>query len=398
MAFTENLSRRKFLSGSTLALAPIAMNCLEFSARAANAATEPGHEQSIIRRKLGRTGLQVPVVSMGVMNADNPAVVKESYEIGIRFFDTAMGYQGGRNEEMVGSVIKNLGVRDKVLIQTKIPKPRLPQTATAEQLSKQMLSDFEGCLKRLQTDYVDLLLVHGPTVADMNEPGIIQALTEAKKQKRARFVGVSAHAAQADILNNAVKAQFFDAITVAFNFTQAQDSALLEAIKKAAGAGIGIIAMKTQASGRRGPSSGAPVNQTAALKWVLNHPEVTTAVPGYTNFEHMKQDFSVAYGLEYTEDEKKFLAEKNLLAEMQFCQQCSECLPTCSRGVNIPTLMRTHMYAARYGNFLHARATLDGIEESAHLRNCGSCIECSARCTRNVDVARTIGDLKAIYL
>jgi predicted aldo/keto reductase-like oxidoreductase len=391
----KNISRRKFMSGSALAVAPLAIPRAYWSAGETNQAEKPKGE--IIRRKLGRTGLQVPIVSMGVMNADNPAVVKQSYEIGIRLFDTAMGYQGGRNEEMIGSVIKSLGVRDKVIIQTKIKRPRLPDTATTEEISAKMLSDFDGCLKRLQSDYVDILLIHGADAREMNHPGVVQALGEARKQKRARFIGVSAHMAQAEVLNDAVRSGFYDAITIGYNFTQTGDGALDEAIKKAADKGIGIIAMKTQA-GRRGFPSGPPVNQTAALKWVLSHPEITTAIPGYTNFDHMNEDFSVAYGLAYTEEEKKFLAEKNLRAEMRFCQQCSKCRQTCYRGVDIPTLMRTHMYAARYGNFLHARATLDEIEESAHLKLCADCSSCGARCSCDVDIAANISDLKAMYL
>ncbi|TFG80403.1 MAG: hypothetical protein E4H23_02755, partial [Chrysiogenales bacterium] len=70
-------------------------------------AQETKKTQPLIRT-LGRTGIKIPVVSMGVMNADNPALVKRSFEMGIRHFDTAWGYQKGRNEEMVGSVLTEL--------------------------------------------------------------------------------------------------------------------------------------------------------------------------------------------------------------------------------------------------------------------------------------------------
>jgi predicted aldo/keto reductase-like oxidoreductase len=83
---------------------------------------------------------------------------------------------------------------------------------------------------------------------------------------------------------------------------------------------------------------------------------------------------------------------------MAYCQQCSQCVPTCPRGVDIPTLMRTHMYAARYGNFLHARATLDEIGGSARLASCGDCSECGARCSNYVRIAENIRDLKSMYL
>lgn len=398
----HNWSRRGFLRGGTLALSAAAVPHLPVGS---GIASRLSHEvspqaQSPIFRTLGRTGLKVPIVSMGVMNADNPAVVQQSYEIGVRLFDTALSYQGGRNEEMVGSVIKRLGVRDKVIIQTKIPVPGSRSRSgspSASETSARILEDFEGSLRRLQTDYVDVLMMHQPTVSEMNDPGVMQAMSEAKKKGRARFIGVSTHAAQDDVLNDAARSGFYDVVLTSFNFTHAGNASILEAIRNAAAKGIGVIAMKTQASGRRFSGTGR-INQTAALKWVLRHPEITTAIPGYTNFEHMKEDFSVAYGLDYTDEEKKFLAERNLQADVPFCKQCGKCEPSCPAGVDIPALMRTHMYAASYGNFYQARATLDGIEESRHLRLCRGCPRCSARCAEYIDIARNIADLRAMYL
>ena len=75
---------------------------------------------SLIERTLGRTGLKIPVVSMGVMNASAPALVEASYRQGVRHFDTAWFYQRGMNETMVGDVVKQLGCRDQVVIGTKI--------------------------------------------------------------------------------------------------------------------------------------------------------------------------------------------------------------------------------------------------------------------------------------
>lgn len=59
----------------------------------------------LLTRTLGKTGISLPIVSMGVMNADIPGLLRRSYELGIRHFDTAASYQQGRNEEMVGQVI-----------------------------------------------------------------------------------------------------------------------------------------------------------------------------------------------------------------------------------------------------------------------------------------------------
>ena len=388
MAFTENLSRRKFLSGTgALALTPMALNRFDLPASMAAAV----QSAAIIKRKLGKTDIEIPIVSMGVMNADNPAVVQESYKLGIRFFDTAAGYQNGRNEEMVGKVIKDLGVRNQVFIQTKFNLMKTPQ----EQRKETLLKELDNSLTRLGMDYVDVFLLHQPLMDVMTDSTVKEALMEMKKLKKARYVGVSHHAGQAEVLDTAVKEGVYDTATVSFNFTMAQDTALLNAIKNAAKAGLGVIAMKSQATGR---GQAAGVNQTAALKWVLRNPEITTAIPGYTNFDHMKEDFSVASGLDYTDVEKKFLSEKNLQASVQFCQQCETCRPACPNGVDIPTLMRTHMYAAKYGNFVHARATLDEIAANVGLKNCADCADCNAKCANYVGIADNIRDLKAMYL
>jgi predicted aldo/keto reductase-like oxidoreductase len=351
----------------------------------------PAKGAQIIHRTLGRTGIKVPIVSMGVMNANNPEVVKQAYDAGVRLFDTALGYQGGRNEEMIGSVFSQLGVRDKVIIETKIPVPRGLTTG----LKDKILSDFAGCLKRLQTSYVDILMMHQPSVEQMNNPEILDALKEAKQQKTARFIGVSQHQGQAGTLNSAAETGIYDVVVVGFNFTNASDQAFLQAIKNASTKGVGIIAMKTQTGGRN--RNAGPLNQTAMLKWALRHPEIATAIPGYTTFDQLNESFSVASGLEYTNEEKAWLADKSVKLALDFCRQCGTCLGSCPRGVEIPTLMRTHMYAANYTNFDQARRTLEEIPESAGLKNCADCTRCSARCSNQVRIGERIAELKLIY-
>jgi len=394
MAINENLSRRKFLSGTgALALAPMALNQLDLPAAMAAAA----QSATIIRRKLGRTGIEVPIINMGVMNADNPSVIQESYKMGVRLFDTARGYQQGRNEEMLGRVIGNLNIRNQVYIQTKTAQALQLNQVPAAERTKALLEKLDESLAALKTDYVDIYLVHAPSPEQVNDPTVKEALSEMKKQKKVRYVGIATHSAQAEILNSAAKDGFYDTITVSYNFTMSQDKALFAAIRNAAKEGIGLIAMKTQATGR-GNQAGPPVNHTAALKWVLRNEEFTTAIPGYTNFEHMKENFSVASNLNYSDMEKRFLSERNLQALIPFCRQCETCVPTCPKGVDIPTLMRTHMYAAQYGNFVHARATLDEIAANASLKNCADCADCGAKCRNYVSIADNIRDLKAMYL
>ena len=383
-------NRRQFLSRTSLALASASVAGLTPLGADQQAAASRAKGR-VIERTLGRTGIKLPIVSMGVMNANNPELLKQAYEAGVRLFDTALGYQQGHNEQMVGDVVKQLGIREKVVIQTKIPFPRVP----AGEVKAKFQADFAGCLERLQAKYVDILLIHQPNVEQMNNPEVLAALKEIKQQKTARFIGVSTHGGQAGVLRNAAEAGIYDVVTAGFNVTNAADGDLLAALKAAAAAKVGIIAMKTQTGGR-GRNLGS-LNHTAMLKWALRHPEIATAIPGFTNSDQLAESFSVASSLEYTAEEKTWLADKNVQLALDFCKQCGNCLPTCPRGVEIPTLMRTHMYAANYANFEQARATFQEIPASASLRQCVACAECSARCANNVRIAERVRDLKAMY-
>jgi predicted aldo/keto reductase-like oxidoreductase len=340
---------------------------------------------------------------MGVMNSNVPEIIQASFEAGVRHFDTAASYQYGRNEQMVGKVIGQLNARDKVIIATKVANPARSNLSQAE-VSKKFINVFEGSLSRLKMDYVDILYLHSVSNRDeVNDPAIIDAMKTIKERKLARYVGVSTHSNMAEVIDEVNKQGFYKVVLTAINFTMADDNALLTAIKDAGAKGVGIVAMKTLAGGSRWPNPGTRREYggntiaRACLKWVMRNENIGTCIPGYVNFENMKEDFSVAYDLEYTPEEKKFLSDNDIKLSMGFCRQCRSCLASCPENVEIPTLMRTHMYAAQYGNFVLARQTLDDIPASRGLKNCVSCDNCTAGCVNSVDIARRIEELKLMY-
>ena len=69
---------------------------------------------------MGRTKLEVPVLSFGVMNTDSPDLIKKALEMGLKHLDTANGYLRGNSETAIGRVLKETGMRDKVYVATKI--------------------------------------------------------------------------------------------------------------------------------------------------------------------------------------------------------------------------------------------------------------------------------------
>jgi predicted aldo/keto reductase-like oxidoreductase len=109
-------------------------------------------------------------------------------------------------------------------------------------------------------------------------------------------------------------------------------------------------------------------------------------------------DFSVTSNLEYTPAEEQLLANVSLKASLEFCQQCGECVPSCPHNVDIPTLMRTHMYARQYRNSYQARVTLAEVPKGSGLDVCRSCTSCRASCANTVNIARKISELKTVQL
>ncbi len=361
-------------------------------------------EGETIYRTLGRTGLRMPIIGMGVMNASNPEIVQASYEMGVRFFDTAARYQFGRNEQMVGNVINRLGVRKDVIVATKELRPVQRQNTISKDMKKKLMELCEGSLSRLKTDYIDIMYIHTvATAEEADDPYIMEAAALLKEKGMVRFLGISTHESMTEVINAVAETGFYDVVLTVINISMADDLDLLKAIDNAASRGVGIIAMKTLAGGQRLPDResltrfGSSTVATASLKWVLRRESIAMAIPGYTNYEHMREDFSVARGLDYTTEEKEFLSDNAIKLSSHFCRQCRQCMPTCPNGADVPSLMRTHLYAAQYGNFHEARAVLDDLPRSQGIAACSSCLQCSARCVRDVDIPGRIGDLKVIY-
>lgn len=407
----KSISRRAFLKNSSVGVASLAL----LKGGEASFASAPAEGGEIIYRTLGKTGLRVPVVSMGVMNADNPAVLGRAYDLGIRLFDTAWRYQNGRNEEMVGRVIKEKGIRDKIVLATKVPLAIGNKSSyTLEELEDikkdddnwektlhdDYLATFEESLQRLQQKHVDVLYVHSvkdPGTIEL--PFLLDALTKLKKAGKVGYVGVSTHQREEDVINKAAETGFFDVVLAPLNYKTTRREGIINALEKAAEAGVGVVAMKTQAI----YSSSTETNHTAALKFALRHEFVATAIPGFTTFEQLEQDFSVAGNLEYTEQEKRYLENYWKTFEQSRsrldvpCEMCGECVGTCPRGADIPELVRTYRYAAGYGNLEHARITYDGIPKNRNLTRCVNCDGCRATCINGRNLASNIQHLKAIF-
>jgi len=350
-------------------------------------------QTKLIVRTLGKTGLKIPVVSMGVMNADNPAVVQAALDSGIFMLDTAHGYQRGRNEQMIGQVIKGKP-RDSYMIATKVPGPgrdKSLQGLDGEALQKSFLEKFDLSLERLGLDHVEILYLHNNTTKeDVQNPAIIEALQKAKKSGKARFIGITTHSNEPAVIRATIEAKVYDVVLTAYNFLQDHREEVRKAVAESAAAGLGVVAMKTQAGAYWDEKRQQPINMRAALKWVLNDPNVTTAIPGFTTFDQLKEDLTVMTDLKLTPQELKDLKLGEQVAGL-YCQQCGQCVSGCPKSLPIPDLMRSYMYAYGYRNLQAAHELVGSLEVVEN--PCGSCASCSAVCAKGFDVAERVKDI-----
>ena len=349
-----------------------------------------GKEKKVVYRTLGKTGLKLPVINMGVMNSDNPNLIRAALDSGIVLLDTAHGYMGGRNEETIGSVIKGRP-RDSYFIGSKVNLSQdrttglyLEGATTGEFLKKLDLS-----LKRLGLDYVDILYQHGVTRKESVafEP-VLKAFDRAKKDGKIRFTGLSTHGNEPEVIRAATDSKAYDVILTAYNFQQKHYTEVRETIAKAARAGIGIVGMKAIRGGYR--QTPTVKNAAAALKWVLQDPNVHTVVPGFTTFEEMNTDLAVMEDIALTEDEKKTLQKEASLPSL-YCQGCGQCLKQCPEKLPVPDLMRAYMYTYDYRNLAYAQDLIMSL--GVPQKVCEDCSECTVRCPSGFNVSGKIREI-----
>jgi predicted aldo/keto reductase-like oxidoreductase len=221
----------------------------------------------------------------------------------------------------------------------------------------------------------------------------MDALQKAKKAGKARFIGITTHGNEPAVIRATIEAKVYDVILTAYNFRQDHREEVRKAVAEAAAAGIGVVAMKTQAGAYWDKERQQPINMRAALKWVLNDPNVTTAIPGFTTFDQLKEDLTVMTDLKLTPQELKDLKLGEQVAGL-YCQQCGQCVSGCPKALPIPSLMRSYMYAYGYRNLQAAHELVGSLDVPED--PCGSCASCSAVCAKGFDIADRVRDISRL--
>ena len=349
---------------------------------------KPKGPRKFAYRTLGKTGIKLPVITMGVMNSDNPNLIRAALDAGMVHLDTAHGYMRGKNEAVIGGVIRERP-RDSFVLATKVYLPRDESTGLYKEAATQdfFLSRLDISLKRLGLDHVDILYHHNVWKREsaLYEP-VLKAMEKAKKEGKARFLGITTHRNEPEVIHAAVDSKFYEVILTSYNFRQKHRAEMKQAIAAAAQAGLGIVGMKAIG----GTRSKEKTDARAALKWVLQNPDVHTIIAGFTTFDELELDLSIMEAPALTPGEKSRLQRMQFTAGL-YCQGCGECLQSCSRDLPIPDLMRAYMYVYGYRNLGEAQDLLLSLNLPSQL--CQDCGSCPVKCASGFNVSARIRDV-----
>ncbi len=375
-------SRRNFLvAGLALPVAGLASTTSSPTPPAAvsqqAAAPTPG---KITYRVLGKTGLKVCTVGYGCMITSDPAVITRAVDMGINYFDTCRSYQSGQNERMVGAA---LGAKRKdIFISTKCD----------QKTGAGILGEIDTSLKELNTDHVDVWLLHGKDTPELISDELVEAQRKAKQQGKVRFIGMSTHALPA-VVDRVIEAKL-EVVQAQYNFTSAAEWG--PALDKLHQAGIGVVAMKVMAKVGRGRGRGAaqepppparPANfAPTALKWAIKNPVIATTVPSMTDIDQLEQNFAVM-AQPFTDADQKILTARLEEISPYFCRMCGTCAGQCPQGLPVADMVRFVMYADGYGQFPLGREHFQRMSAEQQAVRCDQCPTCVVQCPHGVTVA-----------
>lgn len=384
-------NRRDFLKKSLIGLSGAAI--LPMNLNSVKKSSIP----DLPERKLGKTGISTPLLSMGTSGVTAPGFVRAAYEAGVKLFFSANYYGEGNNEILVGEGLKGLQRNLFVIGTAAIPDGLDTRTGSLSKAftAEGYMKKAEESLKRFGIEQIDILLLPYSSVREtILHEGVLKTLEQLKKQGKIRFAGIASHGGTAEALDAAASSGIYDVAMIAYNFRTANVDLLNESITNAVKKGMGIVAMKTIA-GAAGQKSGQSFSTDAALKWVLNNQNISSIVSGMKSLEELQKNIAMLSNLKISDQEMKGLTMVSSgNSTGLYCQQCRECIPQCPMNLEIPTIMRSYMYAYGYKNMEQAWHTFN--EAGVAGNPCSNCDECNIKCKAGFNIKEKISDIQRL--
>ncbi len=323
---------------------------------------------------------------------------------GVNYFDTAYVYPG--SEAVLGQILEENGVRDRVNIATKLPHYLIKSRQSMEKL-------FQEELKRLRTDHVEYYLMHMLTDTDtwdrLKELGITQWLEEKKATGQIRQVGFSYHG-NSDMFCKLVDAYNWDFCQIQYNYMDEHSQAGRKGLHYAHEKGLPVIIMEPLRGGklvshlpegalrlfRKYPYTPAQW----AFRWLWDQPEVTVVLSGMNTEQMIQENIRTAcqtqpgqMGQQEQELLKQVVEQINATMKVG-CTGCGYCQP-CPKGVDIPGVFAAYNRRFQEGKFW---ALVDYMicttlrKNATAASQCVGCGKCEQHCPQGIEIRKALQD------
>ena len=330
--------------------------------------------------RLGKTGITVPQNAFGCLPIQRDSkevavkLLREAYEGGMRFFDTARAYTD--SEEKVGEAFD--GMRDQIFIATK----------THAKTPDGFWKDLETSLKLLRTDYIDIYQLHmAPQCYRPGDgTGMYECLVKAKEQGLIRHIGITAHKLM--VAQEIVASGLYETLQYPFSYLSSEkEIALVNACREA---DMGFICMKALAGG-------LITRSDAAMAYM-------TQFDGLVPIWGIQRENELREWLSYmdrtpsmTDEIADYIKKEQDELSGSFCRGCGYCLP-CPQGIEINNCARMSLMLRRAPS--KAWLSEEYQAKMAKIENCINCRQCVKRCPYELDtpelLRRNLEDYKRV--
>ena len=320
--------------------------------------------------RLGKTEITVPKNGFGALPVqrvsleDGVKLLRNAYEGGFRFFDTARAYSD--SEEKLGEALAD--VREHIFLATK----------TMAKDGEGFKRDLDASLKLLKTDYIDIYQFHNPSFCPKpgDGSGLYEAMGEAKRQGGVRHIGITNH--RIHVAREAIESGLYE--TLQFPFCYLATDKDLELVEMCKEADMGFIAMKAL-------SGGLITNSAAAYAYLAQYDNVLPiwGVQRQSELEEFLRYMDEPPAL--TEELRAVIEGDRKELSGNFCRGCGYCMP-CPVGIEINTCARMSLLIRRSPSDKQltekAQAMMKKIE------NCLHCGACAKKCPYGLDTPKLL--------